>query len=79
MYVFDVSRHFGTKPKIKVIQISIGLMFMLAGLLKMTDLVLFEETIVEFNVLPRYSKLFSIIIPSFEVVAGACLVIGIFS
>jgi len=54
------------------------LIFMLSGIAKMTDLVLFEETIVEFNILQQYSKLFTIIIPSFELIAGACLTIGIF-
>jgi rhodanese-related sulfurtransferase/uncharacterized membrane protein YphA (DoxX/SURF4 family) len=46
--------------------------------LKIFDLVLFEETIVLFNVFPRYSKLFTVIIPSFEVIAGVFLIIGIF-
>jgi len=45
---------------IKIIRISIGLIFMLSGIAKMTDLVLFEETIVEFNILQQYSKLFTI-------------------
>lgn len=63
---------------IKIIRISIGLLFSLSGILKMSNLVLFEETIELFNVFPQYSKIFAIIIPSFEIVAGIFLIIGIF-
>lgn len=63
---------------VKILCILSGLIFASAGLVKMFDLVLFEETFVMFNILPQYSKLFSIIIPSLEVVAGAFLIIGIF-
>ena len=63
---------------IKIIRISTGLLFALSGLLKISDLVLFEESVVLFNILPQYSKLFAIIIPSFEVIAGIFLIIGIF-
>lgn len=47
--------------------------------MKMSDLVLFEETFKEFNIFPQYSRLFTITIPSFEIVAGACLIVGIFT
>lgn len=63
---------------IEALRILIGLIFILSGLFKMSDIVLFEEAIVEFNILPQYSRLFAIIIPSFELVAGVSLLIGIF-
>lgn len=67
-----------TKMIVMILRISIGILFTLAGIVKMSNLVLFEETIELFNVFPQYSKLFSIIIPSIEVVAGIFLILGIF-
>jgi len=61
-----------------ILRTSIGLLFVLSGILKTFDLVLFEETIILFNIFPEYSKLLTILIPSLEIVAGAFLLTGIF-
>ena len=63
---------------IKILRIIIGLLFIASSILKMTDLILFEETIELFNIFPQYSKLLAIAIPSFELVSGIFLVLGIF-
>lgn len=63
---------------IKILRITIGLLFVFSGVIKILDPGLFEETVTLFNVLPQYSKLFAILIPPFEIVAGLSLVMGIF-
>jgi putative oxidoreductase len=61
-----------------IMRMLMGSIFILSGILKMSDLVLFEESVNMFNILSRYSKIFAIVIPSLEFVCGLFLLFGIF-
>lgn len=49
-------------------RIFIGVIFIFSGIAKLIDLVSFKEAILNFNILPQYSNLFTVIIPFFELV-----------
>jgi len=64
---------------LNIIRILIGLLFVLSGSLKMTDLISFHDTIELFNIFPNsYTNFFTIIIPSTEVVCGFSLFSNLF-
>ncbi len=60
------------------VRICLGVLFAFSGIIKIFNLVLFQETIEMFNILPQYSKTFTILIPAAETVAGIFLLFGIY-
>lgn len=64
---------------LSIIRISIGILFIFSGILKMTDLISFHDTIELFNILPRqFINAATIFIPSAELICGLWLVLNIF-
>ncbi|MBC7362694.1 MAG: DoxX family membrane protein [Candidatus Aminicenantes bacterium] len=63
---------------INFLRISIGIIFLISGFAKLTDLVSFKEAVLNFNILPQYSNLFTVTIPCFELISGLCLICGVF-
>ena len=62
-----------------IIRIALGLLFVFSGVLKMTDLISFHDTIEQFNILPiQFINAVTILIPSLELVCGLFLTLGLF-
>ncbi len=62
-----------------IVRIIIGVMFVISGSIKMTNLIVFRDTINLFNIIPEnFNNLITILIPSIELLSGIFLVLNLF-